>query len=131
METKKCIKCGGVFLLWCFSEKKNTCKRCIKKYNKEYRLKNKYKENKYRKEYRLENKDNDKQYRKKHYFKNKKKINEQHKEYRLKNKEDLNDRYVKSLFRSLKTEDVPQELIELKREQIIMSKLLKESKEWD
>jgi len=170
MKTKTCSKCGFVCGVELFRVGRNVCKKCFKKQQKEYRLKNKDKQKEYRlknkdklgkqreeyrlknkdkigkqkKEYRLKNKDKigkkqkeydlkNKDKQKEYNLKNKDKLGKQREEYRLKNKDKITDVYIKSLLsgRGITSADVPQEMVEVKREQIIMSKLLKEIKEWD
>lgn len=116
---------------------------------KEYRLKNKEKIREHYKGYWLKNKEKMNEKNRKYRLKNKGKIRayrlknkERTRAYYLKNKErarertadgiaELSDNYIKSLARQqfkIKAADVTPEMIELKREQLTMYRLMKEVK---
>ena len=118
---KKCSKCKEEKSLDCFGLNKNgrygvgnRCKDCNLIYFKEYYLKNKEKINKYFKEYRSKNKENCKKIVKK---------------YKKKQREQLEDGYIVQLITQntgLTTADIPSELIEAKRLEIKIKRIIKE-----
>ena len=155
--TKICSKCGRELGFDEFYKKKDKhgvtskCKVCTKEYNEEYRKKNKermkendskyYKENKEKikerhSKYYKENKEKIKEYRKK----NKERIKERHKKYREENKErikeykrnsklQLNDPLIKQYLGFNNSQDVPQEVIEIKRLTIKLQRRLRHEKQ--
>ena len=136
--TKKCTKCGEVKSLSAFYKRKNIksgvgaeCKACRKAYCKAYYEANKYKV----KAYRESNKDNKKAYDKAYYEANKYKvkayresnkdnIKASNKAYKKVNKDNLTNQYVAHAMR-LPIADIPPELIELKRAQLKLHRLIK------
>jgi len=131
------------------------CKKCTKEYNKEYWAKNKDKFKERGKEYRAKNKDKLKEYRaknkdkfKEYRAKNKDKLKEyraknkdKFKEHRAKNKDKfkeykkegtvkLSNVYVKGMLRTsgIKKHQITPELIELKKQQILLYREIKNIK---
>ena len=157
MEYKTCSKCKVSKLVGDFTKSKNTkdgfhnqCKQCNKEYclankNKiaEYNLANKDKKAEYDREYCLANKDKIAEYNREYNLANKDKVAECNKEYNLANKDKiaeynreynlaLSDNYVLSCIKK-STEfppnaEIPAELIEAKRLDIKIKRLLKEIK---
>jgi len=148
---KKCSKCKEEKSLDCFGLNKNgrygvgnRCKDCNLIYFKEYYLKNKEYFNKRSREYYLKNKENLRKKSREYNSKNKEKINKYFKEYRSKNKENckkivkkykkkqreqLEDGYIVQLITQntgLTTADIPSELIEAKRLEIKIKRIIKE-----
>ncbi len=151
---KKCSKCGEVKPLSEFNKSKSRkdrhadwCKECLNIYSKAYRKANPEKILAYNKAYRKANPEKILAYSKAYYKVNKEKLNDYSKEWAvnnpekrkvsvnknaLKNKKELSDNYVKRLFiqrTSLTASDIPPELIEIKRQQLILKRLLKQQKE--
>ena len=128
------------------SEKKHRLKNKDKKkeYLKKYYMENKERSSEYAKEYYLKNKDkkkefrlNNKKYTKEYYLKNKEILLKKHKVYALKNKvykkeyskeyhskisKELTDVYLRSQLakNGLKSNKVTHEMIEVKRQQLII-----------
>ena len=137
---KRCIKCGDVKFIDEFCIHKSSkdglaslCKKCAKEYNKEYWAKNKDKFKERGKEYRAKNKDKLKEYRaknkdkfKEHRAKNKDKFKEYKKEGTVK----LSNVYVKGMLRTsgIKKHQITPELIELKKQQILLYREIKNIK---
>ena len=111
---------------------------CLIKW-KEWYQENKEKINERNKKYYWENKEKEKERKKKYYEANKEKLLEQRKKHRKENIEkyreyqkegikDLSDNYVKGLLTdrtNLTYKDIPQELIEAKRELIKINRFIK------
>ena len=118
-------------------------KEKIKEYSKKYYQANKEKRKKYRqankekikeqkKKYRQANKEKEKEQKKKYYQANKEKILEYSKKYCQDNRNKLADPYVIDIIRHqtnsmLKAKDIPQELIELKRNSLILKRKIKDN----
>jgi len=97
-------------------------KEKIKEYRKKYYEENKGKINEYHKKYRENNKENLKELNKKYRENNKEKIKEYQKKINEYDSKNLTGRYIKSLLTnkmSLKFEDIPQEIIEMKRQHLM------------
>jgi len=117
-ETKICIKCGEEKSLNSFYKDYNSkCKMCCIEYSKKYREQNIDKCHKSGKKYREQNRDKCFEYsRKKH----------------KQNKENLTNTYIRNLLNNgisrIKNKDIPLELIQAKREQIKLFRLIKQIK---
>ena len=144
---KKCSKCKEEKSLDCFDLSKNGgygvqsyCKDCMRIFKKKYYSKNKEKINKHSREYHLKNKEKINKYDREYYSKNKEKIAERQREYKLKNREkvrkksreqrkQLADVYVANLITQrtdLTIADIPSDLIEAKRLEIKIKRIIKE-----
>ena len=104
----------------------------MKQYNKQYYQANNEKMKERQKQYRQANNEKMKQYNKQYRQANKEKIKEQRKQYRQDDRNKLADSYIKDLIRNqtngmLKAKDIPQELIELKRNNIILKRKIKDN----
>ena len=118
---KKCGKCKEEKSLDCFYLNKSgkygvrsDCKLCRRIYAKEYYSKNKENLNKYRREYHIKNKEN---------------INKIGMIYNKKQIEQLGDPYITRLITQrtdLTKADIPSELIEAKRLEIKIKRIIKE-----
>jgi len=107
-------------------------KKKIKKYNKQYQQANKEKIKEHRKQYYQANKEQIKEYNKQYYQANNEQIIEQKKQYDQDNINKLGDTYIKDIIRKqtngmLKASDMPEELIELKRNNIILKRKIKDN----
>jgi len=136
METKKCSKCGEVKSLSDFYKRYGMCKECASIQQREYRLKNAEKRIKYNKEYRLKNAERIREQKREYRLKNAERIREYDKKYsseniekirkrEKKNNYNLTNKYIASLLR-ISIKDVPKELLEAKRAQIKIHRLLKQ-----
>lgn len=119
METKKCSRCGEVKALMDFgncrsnsSGKHYECKKCHAIETKNWRAKNKNKTQEYSRDWLLKNKNKSREA---------KRLNEE------KNRNCLSDRYVSSKL-GLSIHDCSPELLELKREQLRIKRLIKQLK---
>ena len=95
---KKCTKCGRLLIAneINFSKNKNgkwglsaRCKKCDKKYNKQWRKNNP----EYQKQWHKEHKEKVNERHRQHYQDNKEEINEIHKQYNNKHKEEISEYY--------------------------------------
>ena len=91
---RRCGLCENIFLI--ADIQGNSCRKCNRKYNKEYREKNKERMAKYNEKYIMKNKEKIVKYNEKYREKNKEKRKEEAKEYskqyREKNKEKINEK---------------------------------------
>lgn len=116
-------------------------KEKITEYKKKYQLKNREKTDKASKKYYAKNKAKVSERYKKKYSENKEKFRELHKQYRSKNKiriseaaymyrSELRNHYIRAILtradQTLKQAQIPQSLINLKREEIKIKRLIKE-----
>ncbi len=111
---KTCTECKIEKDEDCFYNSRSKCKKCIKEYNKQYRIEHKEERREYDKQYYTENKEerrkNNKQYRAEH----KEEIKEQKKQYYIENKEEISE-YKKQSYIENK-EKIKQYYIENKEE---------------
>jgi len=137
-ETKICLKCGKEKPLNDFHKKfenkdgfNSRCKICRNEYGRKYRKKNQIKLISYNKLYREQNQDYYLKYKKKYREQNQDKIFEYNKKYGKQNIDKIKDNYIKRLLygnSGIKFQDITSELIEAKREQIKLFRLIKQIK---
>jgi hypothetical protein len=148
-QVKTCSKCGETKALGFFCKNKECndgfrprCKECMNSYGREFRKKNPDKCREYYRKNREKNREKIRVTSKKYYEKNKDKINEYGKERREKNPEkireirkvyieNLPEKYViKQITQGtgLSASSIPQELIELKRVQIQITRELRKQR---
>ncbi len=110
MDTKRCSKCGEVKEVEEFRKTHNQCKNCIGLLRKKYDFLNREKINE----------------RQRKYVKNNRARNNRDKgKYIAK----MSSRYIDALIKhQLRIEDITPEMIDIKRQQIIIYRLLKEAK---
>ena len=149
-ETKKCSKCGEVKLVILFSGRGAACKACRAAYAREYLAANRERICQRRRElwingaseraknYRKQHADDINKQKKNYRDANVKRILEKAREYREKNKEKIKQYklkyvsivhpwYAASLI-GIKLDSLPQEIIELKREQLQIHRIARELK---
>ena len=131
MTIKTCSKCGFVGDVDLFVRNENKCKWCrkayMKAYNKAYRKANSENIKAQSKAYRKANSEHIKAQQKAYRKANSENTKELAKEYDKARVDSLLDSYVvKSL--NMKKEEVTPELLELKRDQLKIYRLLKEAK---
>lgn len=133
MMDKTCVKCGETKPVSDFYRNRCQCKVCCRLYKKKYNENNKEKVSAHKKKYNGNNKEkiaeNCKQYREN----NKEKIAEYLKQYRENNKEKimLSNGHIKSILKlnfKIKYTNITPEMIELKREQLLIHRALKQAK---
>ena len=147
----KCIKCTQCEKLKSLDEfykrktnkcgYRNPCIECYKKYveknaekirktNRKYYLKHQDEICKSQKEYYENNKDRMLNKLKKYREENREQIRERDRKYNQKQRDNLTDVYIKNMLtggNNLKPEDIPQELIEAKRQHLKLKRITKET----
>ncbi len=131
-------KATGYFQSW--------CKKCLSIYRKQYNKENREKVKEFQKRYQEENRDKIRETEKHYQKKNAKKLRRMRKEYKKENAEKINaqnvqhrkrmsDQYIKKLIANqisrgsgttIKFKNIPNEIIELKRKQIQIKRLIKQ-----
>lgn len=105
-------------------------KKKIAEYHKIYKADNKERIAEHNKRYEVKNKEKIAERKKRYAVKNKEKINELNKKYSKNSALELKNYYVRSLItksnQTLKQAPIPQSLINLKREEIKIKRLIKE-----
>jgi len=124
LEVKTCTKCGKTKHGNEISVNQSWCKMCVAEYDKKYRAENKGVIAEYDKKYRAENKEMIAERKKKYYEENK----EVFAEYGKKKNELLPDSFVKMKIKiqyKCDYEDITPEMIEIKRAQIKLKRMIK------
>ena len=134
METKRCTKCGEVKALSGFPKEKKykggyrpRCKECRNEVHRAWAAKNRAKQAESHRRWSSANKEKLKRYRSEYAAKNPGKNREKAKKWFARNIERVPDHYCAKLVR-MPVSKMPHELLEFKREQIKMHRLLKEVK---
>jgi len=124
LEVKTCTKCGKTKHGDEISVNQSWCKMCVVEYNKKYREENKEMNAEHQKKYREENKEMLAERQKKYYEENKEVIAG----YSKKRNELLPDLFVKARIKiqyKCDNEDITPEMIEIKRAQIKLKRMIK------